>query len=692
MNRIRLFFVDVFSQPRFGWFLAVSAVAYFVGVRLGQDVVYRMSLRSFPDLFASHGNLIQPEPLEAPLYLAGYLLIPLGALGLWFIASQWRRLIAVVATIGGVVMLWFVYPALWHVVGRVGEMGVMAVQYAATHDLVQVLWLATTKRIVVTGAILGISTVAFVWLFASGRRPFLAWIRQHRDALSSRWAQTLFLLAVAIVVFHPNFPFDPHHYNYFLGPVNDILHGKPILYETYALYGLLDVYALAAIFRWLLPLSYPAAVLVVTGLFAAFFAGMYFFIRRWLGSHLMAVIGVSALVATLYLFQTSPTRSSLFFPAMSPLRYGWYLPILFLIHRYGVTRSAKAWWGAIVLAAIALFWTIDAGAYVAAATLITLGIAEVLQRAPARGAVLRTAAAVAFRLGAVFVLVVGAVVATITAANAAVFGALPDWSLFTKEFLDFVGGVVMNPLPAVGVFVFLVLGYVVAWLAVADEARRGRNPDLALVFLLAYGAFQFLYYIGNSSWQTLYLVTGPFFLILLYVFYRATLADPFGPPWAERLLVASGYAVAVFAALLLVAKLPVEFAGRNYAQISESFQSYGVRELSVADEYTDGREIRRAYPNFERLAVISTRDTPLLIAAGRPNAFATYYLRDVLFKSQVRGFIAQARRDLTPVIFVGTGSRRNDQVELFLKGVRERYARAQSLRTVDMYVLRDGSF
>jgi len=75
--------------PAFWAWLAVATVGYFTVTRVVQDWLYRGFQRP-ADLFESFGpKFIDPEPLEIPLYLLGYAVIPLLALALHRIAERW---------------------------------------------------------------------------------------------------------------------------------------------------------------------------------------------------------------------------------------------------------------------------------------------------------------------------------------------------------------------------------------------------------------------------------------------------------------------------------------------------------------------------------------------------------------------------------------------------------------------------
>ncbi|MBI2624450.1 hypothetical protein HYW67_03065 [Candidatus Parcubacteria bacterium] len=680
MSWWRRFSEQVLERPQYGAALAVAVAVYFAASRFLQDWLYHTFglARSAPDLFASFSRLSQPEPLEAALYLAGYLVIPLLA---WFLYSGLRRVPKVSPGALRLLLLMVAVSGVLLVAWRLSRINFsFYLDYLATAGFSQALWLLFTKRIFITTLILLVSAAVFVWFLFSRRRPGFAWLR--RTAAYPGWGkfEAFLVFAIALAVFHPNFPLDPHHYNFFLGSVNDMLYGKALLYETTHLYGLFDVYFLAFVFTYLLPLTYPMAALIITFFFGAFFVGMYLFIKQWLHSRLLAMVGIFCLYSILYLFQTSPTRSALFFPAMTPLRYGWYLLILFLLLAFSKTGRPIWRTGAIFCSAVALFWVFDAGLYVVAASF--LAFAYCATRSASRPVL------VLLRLAGQYALAIGVVAALVGLVNAAVFGVLPNWALIWREVAHFGAGIGMTPLPALGVFEVMVFLYLVVGLVLFSEHQQGRTLDLPLVFLFFFGIFNLLYYVGESSWQNLYLTTGPLVLVLLYFFKHYALGDEvrLEPAWSSRTLTAAAYALVCLAALLFIAKAPVEFAGRDYRRISESLSGFGERELSWRAEYEDGRTMARRYPQLKRLAVISPRDTQVLISAERPNALDSYYLFNIFFASQMDALAMQTRAEPPPYLFVAREP--NDQVQYFMARVQERYDKVETLRTLDVYRLK----
>ncbi len=102
-----------------------------------------------------------------------------------------------------------------------------------------------------------------------------------------------------------------YDYDFFLGPVNAMSHGRPLLVDTFSQYGVGMFYALAAAFQ-AVPLTYGGLQFILCVAYVAEFALVYAVLRLACRSQVVAVLGLAvALVANLAVpnCPTSPTRA-----------------------------------------------------------------------------------------------------------------------------------------------------------------------------------------------------------------------------------------------------------------------------------------------------------------------------------------------------------------------------------------------
>jgi hypothetical protein len=174
----------------------------------------------------------------------------------------------------------------------------------------------------------------------------------------------------------PHLPYDPHslfttrdlkpddetfvlviHQNFFLAPVNDILHGRAMLVDTYSQYGYGVMYFLAAFFK-VAPLGYGPLTLLsglLTGLgYAAGYAVLRMAgCRRTLALLTLAVAIVVAVFGTI--------SSVVFFPSAGGVRYVLGYAVLLVVvaavrwpRRAGALRMV-----ALGIIAVASVWSVE---------------------------------------------------------------------------------------------------------------------------------------------------------------------------------------------------------------------------------------------------------------------------------------------------------------------------------------------
>lgn len=649
--------------------LAAATLIYFFAIRLVQDWLYRSLGLDQPrgDLFASYGPFIRAEPYEIFLYLLGYVVVPLVAYGVLPLTRRLRRLprvlvflllVAVAAIVGA---SWFLYKQNFS----------WLVEIVSAPGSASALWRIATQPIIVANLALVLAALVAAIYYWFGRRD-LGPLYGGSVERFFRQFWPFGLILVAFLLYHPGLPVDRHHYNYFLGAVNDIYQGKGLLYETSHLYGLFDVYFLAWLFK-VIPFSYPMFSLVVTAFYFLFFCGIFIFLRQWLNSYTFATLGVSLLVLLLYFSHTTDTRSALFLPALSPLRWGWYVPALFSILAYARSGNKKFAHVALAMAAVAVFWNFDTGVFLSVATVATLMYRELIPDWHIRGAV---------NVMRRFVLSGLALFVLVSLINRGIYGSWPRWSLFLRESQAFALGAAMHPLPPLGWYQVIFYTYLLALAVIFYRLVKRKAVALPLVFLTVYGVFSLVHYIGESTGQILPAVITPFILIIVYAvnnFWQ----EHYQP--AHERLVATGLVFLVAGAgFLALFKLPVELSTRDYAQAKRRLFS---RQEAASATDQDAEYLLAHYP-LKRWPVIALNDTELLIAANQGNYFDFYYIFTLYFRSQMQQYIDQTRNEKPAMLIVGTGAYRNDQVEYFLAGVQDVYAVSQSLNTVDVYTLR----
>jgi hypothetical protein len=342
---------------------------------------------------------------------------------------------------------------------------------------------------VVVTAVLVLAGVALAAVLILDRRTPRAWRRRLFDVG--------LCVVLAMVVFQVKLPLPVvnfvHHHDFYLGPVNDMAHGRTMLVDIWAQYGVGVYYALLAALS-VLPFNHGGLVLLLSTLMAAQYLLVYATLRTAVRSQALVIVAVGAAVmANIF----GEVHSYAVYPSVGPLRFG--LPYLVVAAAVAAARwpqRARAMRvGQLVVIAIAAVWSFETFVYTAVtwfafAALLAFGRA----RAGLRVFVRELAAAAAVLVGAVLALTIGTRV---------VAGAWPDWSgYFAYVFIFSVGEAGHLPLdfwsPALLLAAVIFLSAVGVVSVARDERVRASGPVLAgLAGFTGLASSTFTYFLGE---------------------------------------------------------------------------------------------------------------------------------------------------------------------------------------------------
>ena len=127
-------------------------------------------------------------------------------------------------------------------------------------------------------------------------------------------------ILIVLVVFDAQLHYDALHYNYYLGPTNDLIAGRSLLVDINCQYGVLPIYFLALIFRTgVLPLSYQGLSCLLSILWIVQYGVLYALLRYTIRSRTVAAAALAIIILVNYF---STMDYAVFFPSVSPLRFG----------------------------------------------------------------------------------------------------------------------------------------------------------------------------------------------------------------------------------------------------------------------------------------------------------------------------------------------------------------------------------
>ena len=419
------------------------------------------------------------------------------------------------------------------------------------------------------------------------------------------------------------------HLDTYLGPVNDVLHGRPLLVETASQYGVLAIYALA---RWaeLTELGYGPLGFLVSLVTALQFA-MAYGISRLGGAGPLLAAGATllAVVVTVLAGFGSPT----FFPSTGGLRFGlaFLLVLVALVAARRAPGANPLALPALVVLALASVWSFETFVYALAgfaaialvdAAIRGLGLREALRRCGFHA--VRAAAAV------------GVAHAVFALATRALGGEWPDWGWYVEYVRAFsrtghwtAPGSAWSPVWPIGAVYFVVLAVAATVLASSREvATRERLPLIALCGTAAVGVAFLPYFVGRSIDVLLAFVALPAFTVAA-VGLAWLLRDPL--PSRGTNIAAVGFC-SWLAMLLLALAAPLasdRLPRTALAQLAPGGRSPGESLERLWDSPpmdprapAGARLVRAHLPRSERALVIAEPDLAqeVLLRTGRANA------------------------------------------------------------------------
>jgi hypothetical protein len=333
--------------------------------------------------------------------------------------------------------------------------------------------------------------------------------RRLRTTFDIAAGAVLFAIAVDIS-FYPGTDLGSHQ-AFYLGPVNHILHGHPILVDAYGQYGVLVYDVIAAWFE-IAPIGHGTFSLllgVVTGLL---YVAKYAIVTLATRSRLLAAASVTVAAVVLLFGQQGFYIS---YPSTGVLRFG--LPYLVLLAWLVGARFPRAGRFSLIaqwlVLAIASIWSAETAfhSFGVAATLTAVDVARVSRDEFGRALLRKIALLVSAPISA----------ALIFAAATRLFGgAWPDAGPYfdylrlytTDEF----GTLLVQPWsPGIALATAYVLSATALGALVIRARDLGANKILvgATVALSVLGALQFGYYVGRSHPNNIIHIAGPGILL-----------------------------------------------------------------------------------------------------------------------------------------------------------------------------------
>lgn len=410
-----------------------------------------------------------------------------------------------------------------------------------------------------------------------------------------------------------------HHHGFFLGPANDVLHGRVMLADVWSQYGVGSIDALALAFT-VIPIGYGGLSLVLVALVTAQYLCVFVTLRlAGVGQALAALAIAVAVLGNLF----APIGVYVTFPSDTALRFGLPYAIVFL----AVLGARVPEWervarnAALVVLAVGAAWSFEAFVY-CAGTYGALVLVKALAAGP--GALRRLAREAELGLMASVAALLLLSLWTLLLAGTLNWAPYLEYlRLYSSKGFGQLPVAVFSAGPLMGAAIFLSAAMLV-WLA--RERPAGLSPAMrtALTGFTGFAVATFTYYLGRSHPNNLLVLLVP--LVALGALWTQVLLE--GRPVRWR---------TAAAAVLLVAGATIALAGRPALEQEWKETALGIAldggslrsrfQQLVDDPALDPRApavvalLDESLPDGEPVAVLTEPEltTELLLRAGRRN-------------------------------------------------------------------------
>lgn len=662
MNKLKLFLIGLIepNDKKNNTFLNILILTigatlswiYFIYFTHWISILYssRVSTPQLPEgLLPSATWVFRPEPLEMPFYGTGWIFIP------FFTIINYI-----------VLKLFFnkVQSEAWD-----------KIQNLRKFDFTK--YLVLTLSILIAGTFISLSngkninfssignikglnltlTIAVaVFLFPLLKLKVNKWVKLGLEVIIS-------IAIVFILLFDPTFSFNTHHYNFYLGPVNDVLHGRSMMVDTSCQYGLLVVYFLSFLFTHFLPFTYKAFAFFIFLLYFVYYVGLYFCFRYWTRSYLLALVGMFLILLFNYFSQvhyclTDPFSSTdigpFSYPSIGPLRFGMFFIIfvLFLAKNKYTEHPATTVIDYFILffSAFSLFWGFEVGVYIILAVFSAYIISYLIETNFAyrdtRNNFIHFLIEIVlkFLILIVTIVLISGIISLFTYIRS---GQMPNWQLFYGNALLYKSGLMMLPMPSVGPYYLVLVIYFIAIIYLfINILFKHQIKDVKVVsFITFFGILQFVYYLGRSHPVNLYHVCIPAIMLLVWFISKikecninCKLSSDSGRlNYIFLILIISS--ISTFSALELHKDWQsiISHYVRKYNFIKEN--KAGIMKLGETDEaiLEKAKLIKEFAPDETKVALIAgDNDTRVLINAGKTNLMEFFSISEITTWGRVK--------------------------------------------------------
>lgn len=459
-------------------------------------------------------------------------------------------------------------------------------------------------------------------------------LQRKRTLAWERGWDVLFVVFVGILIFVPDmdkvlarmFVRDQFYHidSFVMAPAWARAQGLTLNVDVISEYSMVIPAVFSFLAKFMGGLNYHNITALLITVTILYYAGLYAFLRQWLGSLLMASCGV-LLAVKLQMFHWGVSPMIWQFPSATVVRYVFDLPVLWLLWQHCRDPRVNYLWAAGLLCGLAMAWMQDTGLYLLLTFYVYITVDFLTSGLGFKAFQDRkslTAGAGLFLvplLMGFFVLALfqgPAVLSREFWANSVEFiglflngwGALPVYDgLKERQFFAFFMGFII-PVVYVGTLIFM---------GTLCFLKKIERRNLFVPILCVYGLGLYHYFINRSAVSSYYVVCIPFVAVICFWFQE--IVSLWGTRMARNIKAAA--LVAVTGALMTSYLFTYYPNMLGLAAFDWEPEKKAYKE--EFDFEKDAALIRKLTGVQDRVALISSFETKILMDAGRKPFF--YY-------------------------------------------------------------------
>ncbi len=562
------------------------------------------------DYFNYFNNHFFPEPYELPIYLIGMIFIITSSFLFYYIYSKTiTKKITNDHSILGYVSIYLILAFL--------TTSLLYIIISNSYDT------SATDYIVVMIIFIIIS----IFLFIPKKK-----LNLKIDIIEKKsWIfDILILFIIFFLVIDTTLPIDLFHFSYFLGPTNQVIHGKTLLVDTSTQYGVLNIYFLNLLYR-IVNISLKSFSFFIQTITIIFYFLLYVFLRKWIKNVFFSTLCIFSILTYDFLSINFNYTSKFNLPNSGFFIYGGFIIIALL---FTVNKQKKILeYLMLTIISFLLFWSLFSGLCVAIAYFLAALINDYLKYQKTKIIFLRFFSRLLKFF--IFFLIISFSIIILTFL---LEGQLPNRILYLNWISLSRDGFFMQEIPKLGNYLLILVIYLVSLAYIIYKLFNKRENITIITFLTFYGILDFIYYLGRSHPLNLFNISLPAILLIFYFFKKIYY---FFKKTREPLPKILNF----FIIFLLIALTSYSLSlGLQYIRGTFTFENkISFYDFSYKSENTSTIEIINKYfPEDELIPVIAWEDVDILLLNNKGNLFNIFTLSSILSKEEAETIVKEA--------------------------------------------------